>query len=129
MPIAAKFAFPGSKGELKLNSTDPRKNCSVKFNYLAKEEDLEECVKMVQLLRRVAGSESVAMFLGVHRQNNLVSNSDERRRICKENVRTYYHYHGGCAVGSVVDDEYGVYGVKGLRVIDGSTFTPCLDRK
>ncbi|GLT27813.1 hypothetical protein SLA2020_027850 [Shorea laevis] len=122
MPIAAKFAFPASKGELKLNSTDPRKNPSVKFNYLAKEEDLEECVNMVQLLRRVAGSESVAMFLGIHRQNNLVSNSDERRRICKENVRTYYHYHGGCAVGSVVDDEYRVYGVKGLRVIDGSTF-------
>lgn len=123
MPIAAKVAFPASKGKLKLNSTDPRRNPLVKFNYLAKEEDLEQCMNMVQLLRRVAGSESVALFLGIRNQHaNLVSDSDELKEFCKENVRTYFHYHGGCVQGRVVDNEYRVYGVEGLRVIDGSTF-------
>ncbi|PRQ56578.1 putative glucose-methanol-choline oxidoreductase, FAD/NAD(P)-binding domain-containing protein [Rosa chinensis] len=47
---------------------------------------------------------------------------DELRKLCKTTVRTFYHYHGGCTMGSVVDKNYRVYGVKGLRVIDGSTF-------
>lgn len=49
------------------------------------------------------------------------ANSDEElRKLCKNNVRTFYHYHGRCAVGAVVEKDYRVYG--GLRVIDGSTF-------
>ncbi|KAG2259769.1 hypothetical protein Bca52824_079063 [Brassica carinata] len=88
--IAAKIAFPKSRGRLKLNSTNLRENPSVKFNYLGSKEDLEACLEMVLLLQHVA--------------------------------RTYYHYHGGCVVGSVVDEDYRVSGVKRLRVVDGSTF-------
>jgi choline dehydrogenase len=35
---------------------------------------------------------------------------------------TIWHYHGGCQVGRVVDNDYKVLGVDALRVIDGSTF-------
>lgn len=124
IPIAAKLAFPASKGKLELVNKDPRQNPSVKFNYLAKEEDAEDCAKMVQLLERVARSESIALFLGMERKNNhMLSGQEEARRFCKENVRTFYHYHGGCTVGSVVDKDYRVFGVQGLRVVDGSTFS------
>lgn len=127
MRITAKMAFPASQGKLELNNTDPRRNPSVEFNYLAKEKDLEQCVKMVRLLHRVTKSESVSLFLGIKSkpQENLISRASsdkELRKLCKNNVRTYYHYHGGCAVGSVVGEDYRVYGVEGLRVIDGSTF-------
>lgn len=122
MPIAIKLAFPESKGTLELNSTDPRQNPAVEFHYLEKEKDLEECTKMVQLLNKIARSRSVVLFLGEEPQNNLMSSQDELRNFCKKNVRTYYHYHGGSTVGSVVDDDYKVHGIKGLRVIDGSTF-------
>ncbi|BBG94253.1 Glucose-methanol-choline oxidoreductase family protein, partial [Prunus dulcis] len=122
MPIAAKLASPESEGKLELNSTDPRENPSVTFNYLAKEKDWARCVKLGQLLERVVRSESIAFFLGLERKNELMSTEDELRKLCKKNVRTFYHYHGGCSVGSVVDKDYRVYGVKGLRVVDGSTF-------
>ncbi|KAJ6891708.1 hypothetical protein NC651_025030 [Populus alba x Populus x berolinensis] len=122
MPIAIKLAFPESKGTLELNSTDPRRNPAVEFHYLEKEKDLEECTKMVQLLNKIARSRSVVLFLGEEPQNNLMCSQDELRNFCKKNVRTYYHYHGGSTVGSVVDDDYKVHGIKGLRVIDGSTF-------
>ncbi|XP_055832203.1 protein HOTHEAD-like isoform X2 [Solanum dulcamara] len=36
-------------------------------------------------------------------------------------VITIWHYHGGCQVGKVVDRDFRVFGVDGLRVIDGST--------
>ncbi|XP_059445715.1 protein HOTHEAD-like [Corylus avellana] len=123
MTVAAKVAFPASEGKLELNSSDPRENPSVQFNYLAKEKDLEECVKLSQLLERVARSQSIAMFVGMqHKKNNLMTSEDELKKSCKKNVRTFYHYHGGCTVGSVVDKDHKVYGVEGLRVVDGSTF-------
>merc|ERR1712071_207318 len=43
-------------------------------------------------------------------------------QFCKDTVMTIWHYHGGCKVGKVVDEDYRVLGVDGLRVIDGSTF-------
>ncbi|XVF12414.1 hypothetical protein REPUB_Repub08aG0116200 [Reevesia pubescens] len=43
-------------------------------------------------------------------------------QFCKDTVMTIWHYHGGCQVGKVVDQEYRVLGVDGLRVIDDSTF-------
>ncbi|XP_010523468.1 PREDICTED: protein HOTHEAD [Tarenaya hassleriana] len=120
--IAAKVAFPKSKGRLKLENTDPRKNPSVKFNYLESKKDMDACLEMVLLLQHVARSETVTYFLGTVSQEKVMTGEDELRSFCKENVRTYYHYHGGCVVGSVVDEDYRVYGVKNLRVIDGSTF-------
>lgn len=120
--IAAKIAFPNSKGRLKLNSTNPRENPSVKFNYLESKEDLDACVEMVLLLQHVARSETVSLFLGTGTREKLLAGDGELKSFCKDNVRTYYHYHGGCVVGSVVDEDYKVNGVKRLRVVDGSTF-------
>ncbi|XP_047175399.1 (R)-mandelonitrile lyase-like [Vigna umbellata] len=121
--VAAKIAMPTSKGALHLNNTDPRLNPSVRFNYLASENDMEECVKMTKLLDRIARSKSIAFFLGESRQEKLTSADVDLRNFCKKNVRTIYHYHGGCTVGSVVDEHYKVYGLKGLRILDGSTFS------
>ncbi|XXG69687.1 hypothetical protein AAC387_Pa06g2489 [Persea americana] len=123
--ISAKVANPLSRGELKLNSTDPRQNPSVKFNYFEKERDLDECVQMARLIERAARTESIEKFLG-RKQSGIVdgggSVEEKLRGLCKKNVSTIGHYHGGCLVGSVVDADYKVFGVEGLRVLDGSTF-------
>ncbi|KAK2375241.1 Glucose-methanol-choline (GMC) oxidoreductase family protein [Trifolium repens] len=121
--IAAKISMPFSKGYLELNNTDPRLNPSVKFNYLENENDMEQCVKMTKLLNKIARSKSIAFFLGESQQNKLASNEFDLKKFCKKNVRTIYHYHGGCNVGSVVDKHYNVDGIKGLKVLDGSTFS------
>lgn len=122
MPVAVKYAFPASRGRLKLNSTDPRQNPTVTFNYLSKEEDMKACIEMAQLLQSVVRSQAISLFLGVEHKEDELSGEEELAEFCKQNVRTFYHYHGGCGVGSVVDEDYRVYGVKGLRVVDGSTF-------
>uniref|UniRef100_A0A0A9E364 Glucose-methanol-choline oxidoreductase C-terminal domain-containing protein n=1 Tax=Arundo donax TaxID=35708 RepID=A0A0A9E364_ARUDO len=42
-------------------------------------------------------------------------------QFCRDTVTTIWHYHGGCHVGKVVDQQYRVIGISGLRVVDGST--------
>ncbi|KAL6001509.1 Protein TORNADO 1 [Asimina triloba] len=113
--MGGKLAYPVSRGSLRLVSADPRQNPSAKFNYLAKEKDLDECVKMVPLIGEVAQSRSISAFLG-RRQSRLSSKEGtsssyrkELRDLCKKNVKTIYYYHGGCLVGSVVDRDYRVF--------------------
>ncbi|MCL7033537.1 hypothetical protein MKW94_015920 [Papaver nudicaule] len=50
------------------------------------------------------------------------NSSTSLAQFCKDTLITIWHYHGGSQVGKVVDNEYRVNGVDGLRVIDGSTF-------
>ncbi|CAN0923633.1 (R)-mandelonitrile lyase-like [Linum grandiflorum] len=110
--ILIKLATPESQGKLELNSTDPRKNPDVSYNYLGTEKDMDGCVEMAKLMM------TVAKYL----TTDVVLNPDELRTYCRKNFMSYFHYHGGCVVGSVVDQDYRVVGVDGLRVVDGSTF-------
>ncbi|KAL5983818.1 hypothetical protein ACLOJK_017913 [Asimina triloba] len=126
VPILGKLAHPLSRGSLRLLSRDPRENPFVEFNYLAEEKDLDTCVEMVRMIDKVARSRTVSGFL--QRKQSILpkasgtSIDQELRDFCKKNVVTIFHYHGGCVVGSVVDRDYRVLGVEGLRVIDFSTF-------
>jgi len=50
------------------------------------------------------------------------SNDELMKEFCHETVSTIWHYHGGCVVGKVVDQNLRVLGIDGLRVVDGSIF-------
>ncbi|KAL5981233.1 hypothetical protein ACLOJK_029154 [Asimina triloba] len=49
--MAGKLAYPVSSGSLRLQSADPRQNPLVEFNYLSKEQDLDECVLALSLIQ------------------------------------------------------------------------------
>jgi len=119
--IAGKLAFPASRGKLELKNKDPRANPLVRFNYLSKEEDMEACVNVHGTVEQVSTSRWVTFYLGNERNILKKLGEVESREYCRKNVRTFYHYHGGCTMGSVVDKDYKVFGVSGLRVVDGST--------
>ncbi|CAN1805571.1 (R)-mandelonitrile lyase 2 [Linum perenne] len=81
------------------------------------EKDMDGCVEMTKLMNKVASSRAVSTFPGnVAARNNLTMNRDELQSFCRTNVRTFYHYHGGCGVGSVVGQDYRVFGVEGLTI-------------
>ncbi|KAL9226202.1 hypothetical protein vseg_002040 [Gypsophila vaccaria] len=119
--IAGKVANPKSRGVLGLKGNDPRENPLVKFNYLAAKEDMDACLRIHDLVGRVSTTKWVDTYLGQTNYQFKKLGEEESREYCRKHAGTFYHYHGGCVVGSVVDEEYKVYGVKGLRVIDGST--------
>ncbi|XP_038889318.1 (R)-mandelonitrile lyase 3-like [Benincasa hispida] len=133
--IGGKFSKISSFGSLHLNSsTDVKNNPIVRFNYYSHPDDLAKCVRGVRKVgdflktptieniktRDLEGNKTL-QFVGLPLPENL-SDDTLVGEFCKKTVTSYWHYHGGCLVGKVVDSNYSVIGIKNLRVLDGSTF-------
>ncbi|XP_022997400.1 (R)-mandelonitrile lyase 1-like isoform X1 [Cucurbita maxima] len=133
--IGGKFSKLTSVGSLRLNSsTDVKTTPIVRFNYYSNPADIQLCVGGVrkvgdflktQIIQNIKTRDlegnRVIQFLGPPLPENL-SDYSSVAEFCKRTVTTYWHYHGGCLVGKVVDGNYSVIGLKNLRVLDGSTF-------
>ncbi|XP_059276064.1 protein HOTHEAD [Lycium ferocissimum] len=136
--ILEKIMGPLSTGHLELRTRNPNDNPSVTFNYFKQPEDLERCVNGLKVIEKIIESKSFSKFkydtlslpallnLTASAPVNLLPRHDNDsvslEQFCKDTVMTIWHYHGGCQVGQVVDQDYKVLGVDNLRVIDGSTF-------
>ncbi|KAL8148205.1 hypothetical protein AgCh_005529 [Apium graveolens] len=137
--ILEKIMGPASSGHLELVTLDAKDNPRVTFNYFKEPEDLEKCVKGMEIVIKVAKSRALARYryplvpaqalmttmlaLPINlRPRHLVS-SVSLEQYCKDTVMSIWHYHGGCQVDKVVDRDYKVLGIDALRVVDSSTFT------
>jgi len=130
--IFEKLAFPLSRGELRLRSTDPRDNPSVRYNYYSHPLDLQRCMHGVRVIDNLLNSPSLHRFNSNSTHEFSVTGrtlpknmSDDAAvaQICRDTLNTIWHFHGGCEVGSVVNQKYQVNGVDSLRIVDASTFT------
>ncbi|WCJ36575.1 Glucose-methanol-choline (GMC) oxidoreductase family protein [Euphorbia peplus] len=136
--ILEKVIGPLSTGDLKLKTKNVKDNPSVRFNYFKEPEDLARCVRGMRTIIDVINSKAFSKFrykylpvqalislmanLPVNLRPRHLTTSISLEQFCIDTVMTIWHYHGGCQVGKVVDNQYRVIGVDGLRVIDGSTF-------
>lgn len=137
--ILQKVNGPFSTGYLELHSRDPNDNPRVTFNYFQDPRDLQKCVKGMEIVKRLVESGPVSKFrhpfvssfgslmnlmssLPINLRPRHVTTSYSMEQFCLDTVVTIWHYHGGCQLKKVVDSEYRVIGVDGLRVIDASTF-------
>ncbi|XP_043708269.1 (R)-mandelonitrile lyase-like [Telopea speciosissima] len=133
--IMEKISGPLSAGSLRLASTDVRVNPVVRFNYFENPVDLARCVMGMRKIGEILRGRSIDGFrirgllggrdfryVGPTLPFNL-SDDELMGDFCRRTVATIWHYHGGCLIGKVVDRQYRVIGLDGLRVVDGSTFT------
>lgn len=137
--ILEKIAKPLSKGQINLKTTNIDDNPLVTFNYFSHPSDVARCVDGIRVVEKLVKSKPFAEFtkfdseteerllnMSVGANVNLIpkhtNDTKSLHQFCKDTVITIWHYHGGCHVGKVVDDDYKVVGVEGLRVVDGSTF-------
>ncbi|OWM79500.1 protein HOTHEAD-like [Punica granatum] len=136
--ILEKVTGPISTGHLELRTADPKDNPSVTFNYFKDPEDLRRCVQGMNTIIDIVNSDALSSFryndLPVEALISMMVSSPVNLRpkhptatisleqFCIDTVMTIWHYHGGCQIGKVVDRDYRVLGLDGLRVIDGSTF-------
>ncbi|XP_061364204.1 protein HOTHEAD-like [Gastrolobium bilobum] len=136
--ILEKIMGPISTGHLELQNSDPNYNPLVTFNYFQDPRDLKRCVKGLSTVEKIIESKAFSPFKYENMPMSLLLNMTASspvnllpkhanttlslEQFCKDTVMTIWHYHGGCQVGRVVDNDYKVLGVDALRVIDGSTF-------
>lgn len=132
--LMEKIVGPLSRGSLRLASMDVRVNPIVRFNYFNNPVDVQRCVNGTRKLADILRSRSMEdfkfrdwfgnrdfRFVGPALPVN-VTDDEQMGDFCRRTVSTIWHYHGGCVVGKVVDGDYRIIGVNGLRVVDGSTF-------
>ncbi|GLJ42841.1 hypothetical protein SUGI_0888030 [Cryptomeria japonica] len=123
--IIEKVVGPLSKGELRLRTGDIEDKPSVRFNYFSHPQDIQNCVDGLRTIGKILKTSSLKSytlsFIGPPLPAN-TSNFTAMEEFCRDTVSTIWHYHGGCQVGSVVNEDYRVKGIDSLRVIDGSTF-------
>ncbi|PWZ08139.1 Protein HOTHEAD [Zea mays] len=141
--ILEKVLGPLSTGHIELRSADAHANPAVTFNYFRDPRDVERCARGIEAMERVVRSRAFSRFTYANHSamdaafrraaagtayfpvNLLPRHPRDTRPLqqyCRDTVMTIWHYHGGCHVGGVVDRDYRVIGVQGLRVVDSSTF-------
>ncbi|KAF8102020.1 hypothetical protein N665_0201s0311 [Sinapis alba] len=136
--IVQKVSGPLSRGHLELRNTNPNDNPSVTFNYYQDPEDLNNCVRGLSAIINVIDSKGYSSYkypgvngrgllnlilaLPINLRPRHITSTFDLKQYCMDTTMTIYHYHGGCQVGKVVDNDYKVLGIDALRVIDASTF-------
>jgi len=134
--IVEKFTGPFSTGSLRLvSSAMVRVGPTVRFNYFADAVDLVRCVRGMRKVGDMLKTHSMEplkfqdlegtegfKYLGPSLPKNYEYDDASMETFCRNTVTTFWHYHGGCVVGKVVDGDFRVIGTNSLRVVDGSTF-------
>jgi choline dehydrogenase len=132
LSVLITLAAVGSRGKIRLRSTDPRHKPSIDPSYLSDLADLDPLVKAIGMVREFAAARPLSRQLKFEMAPGPGIRSDaDLREWIRGNLSTIYHPVGTCAMGgdsrlaaskltSVVDTQLRVRGVDNLRVVDAS---------
>jgi len=119
---------PTSRGHVALRSADPAVAPAIHPNYLATEEDLQDMLDGVRLIRSLAATPALSAVIETEMMPGPEVRSPEA---LLDDVRgrcgTVFHPVGTCRMGpdpvqAVVDHRLRVHGLAGLRIVDASVF-------
>ena len=119
---------PTSTGSVKINSADPFTMPDIDFNYLSTNKDREDVIAGARFIGKLQNSPAMQELIGAEPIFDPSKASDEAI-IADFRKRAGSVYHTSCtcrmapeADGGVLDSELKVHGIKGLRVVDASSF-------
>lgn len=123
---------PKSRGTLRLSSEDPFDDPLIDPNYLSHNDDVKVIAAALKRADEFVGTQAFKQHGLVHLPDlqtcpDHPTMSDEYLEcLVKAYAATLWHYVGTCKMGSgsdpmaVVDEKLRVYGLDGIRVVDGS---------
>jgi choline dehydrogenase len=122
----------GSRGFVRLRSSDPRHKPAIDPAYLSDSADIDPLLSGVRMAREFAAAAAMAKLCTVELAPGPGVRTDaDVREFIRRDLGTLYHPVGTCAMGgdsrlaaskltSVLDPELRVRGIEGLRVVDAS---------
>jgi choline dehydrogenase len=129
LTINACLLHPKSRGSVRLSSRDAQALPKIRTGFLSDEADLDTLVSALERLRTIFDHEPLK---GLIREEALPGSAVRDREAFKEHIRrfakTVYHPMGTCRLGaledvnSVLEPDFSVKGVVGLKVVDASSF-------
>jgi choline dehydrogenase len=116
---------PESRGEIRLNTSNPSAYPTIHPNYLSTETDRSTLVEGVKVAQRIARQKPLeSKISGPHSPAKMLEDDAEILEWVRNTATTIYHPTGTCKMGSdaqsVVDARLRVHGIEGLRVADCS---------
>jgi len=118
---------PESKGEIRLQSSDPKTYPKIIPNYLSTETDCRTIVAGVNIARTIARHAPLTSKISEEFRPHADLDMDDYEATldwARNNTASIYHPTGTCKMGqgpeAVVDDQLRVHGIEGLRVADCS---------
>ncbi|HEY2550375.1 MAG TPA: GMC family oxidoreductase N-terminal domain-containing protein [Streptosporangiaceae bacterium] len=132
MSLLITLVAVGSRGTVRLRSSDPRHKPAIDPAYLSDAADIGPLISAIGMAREIAAAKPLSKVCRAELSPgaDLVSDA-ELIDFIRRDITTIYHPVGTCAMGgdsrvaasrlaSVVDPELRVRGVEGLRVVDAS---------
>lgn len=120
---------PRSLGTVRLASNDPRDYPLIDPNYYADRRDIDEVIAGVKVMREVMAQPQIAKYHnGEIAPWKIARTDDEIEQAVRETTYTGHHPCSTARMGAandnsaVLDGDFKVRGVNGLRVCDASTF-------
>jgi choline dehydrogenase len=116
---------PESRGEIRLQSSDPRAKALMLPNYLSEANDLKLMVEGMRLSRQLFDAPALKRYTASEFLPGAELRSDsELIAFIRQKAETIYHPVGSCKMGNdelaVVDSDLRVHGLQSLRVVDAS---------
>lgn len=116
---------PKSRGQVSLQSTNPRDPVKIDFNFFSDPDDAKVLVDGIRVARKILEAPAFSAHRGkeIHPGKGILSDEGILQK-CKDRLGLVYHPVGTCKMGcddlSVVDDQLRVHGIGNLRVVDAS---------
>ena len=117
-----------SEGQINITSCDPNVAPKIEPNYLAHEDEIQDLLEGVKLIRKLAETSQLQAITLDEMRPGLGCKTDAQLiEDIRNNADTIFHPCGTCRMGpdpqqNVVDSALKVYGLEGLRVVDASIF-------
>jgi choline dehydrogenase len=118
---------PESRGYVRIQGSDPRKNPLIQPNYLSTDGDRRVAVDSLRLARQISRADALARYQPEEFMPGPSFDSDQALAVAAGNIgTTIFHPVGTCKMGrradpmAVVDHRLRVHGVQRLRVVDAS---------
>lgn len=122
--LCAGLIRPVSRGEVKLNSSNPEEAPHLDPNYLGEQADYDALYEAVKLCQKLGYTKAMENWMKVEVFPGKDASEAEIETYIRNSCGTYHHMVGTCKMGidsmSVVDPELRVHGIEGLRVADAS---------